>query len=100
MQNQIDVVIVNDQLAKNKIINIKHTLDELIKTQVALKEKATLINKFLIDENKRILEQKLKYKDKKGGICKLVIADIKKVLEMNDRTLGLSQDLIQQINGN
>lgn len=98
LQDQIEVVNRNEQLAKSKIKNISDNLDELIKTQVALKEKADIIKAFLKREEKVISKQREKYTSKKGGICKQVIRDIKDVLKMNERTLALSRDLIEQIN--
>jgi hypothetical protein len=98
LQNQIDGVVASEQLAKNKIRMVGIVLNDLIDTQVALKEKANIINAFLTNEQERIREKTERYDSKTGFICKKVIKDIKDILKMNERTLALSRDLIQETN--
>ena len=98
LQNQIDIVVKSEQLAKNKIRSVGIVLNDLIKTQVALKEKANIINAFLTQEEEGIGKIYGRYDSKTGFICKKVIEDLKHILEMNERTLSLSRDLIEEIN--
>ena len=98
LQNQIDGVVASEQLAKNKIRKIGLVLNDLIEKQLALKEKANIINAFLTNEQERIREKTERYDSKTGFICKKVIKDIKDILKMNERTLALSRDLIQETN--
>tara|TARA_B110000967_G_C18657105_1_gene446274 strand:+ start:398 stop:799 length:402 start_codon:yes stop_codon:yes gene_type:complete len=98
LQDEIKIVLNNELIARNKINNIDNRVRELIETQRALKEKASLINKFLTQEHKRIKDRTEIYNKKTGFICKQVIKDIKEVIKMNERTLALSRDLIEQTN--
>ena len=53
---------------------------------------------FLTKEQERIRVKTERYDSKTGFICKKVIKDLKDILKMNERTLALSRDLIQETN--
>ena len=98
LHRDLNIVLNNELIAKNKIRKVGIVLNDLIKTQVALKEKANIINAFLTNEQERIREKTERYDSKTGFICKKVIKDLKDILKMNERTLALSRDLIQETN--
>ena len=98
LQRDLNIILNNELIAKNKIRKVGIVLNDLIDTQVALKEKANIINAFLTNEQERIREKTEKYDSKTGFICKKVIKDLKDILKMNERTLALSRDLIQETN--
>ena len=98
LHRDLNIVLNNELIAKNKIRKVGIVLNDLIDTQVALKEKANIINAFLTNEQERIREKTEKYDSKTGFICKKVIKDLKDILKMNERTLALSRDLIQETN--
>ena len=98
LHRDLNIVLNNELIAKNKIRKVGIVLNDLIDTQVALKEKANIINAFLTNEQERIREKTERYDSKTGFICKKVIKDLKDILKMNERTLALSRDLIQETN--
>jgi len=99
LQNQIDGVLESEKLAKNKIRRVGIVLNDLIKIQLALKEKADAINGLLRSEEQEIRGKREKYESKEPGwVCPNVIRDIQYILKMNERTLALSRDLIQETN--
>ena len=99
LQNQIDIVLESEKLAKNKIRRVGIVLNDLIKIQLALKEKADAINGLLRSEEQEIRGKREKYESKEPGwVCPNVIRDIQYILKMNERTLALSRDLIQETN--
>lgn len=98
LHRDLNIVLNNELIAKNKIKKVGIVLNKLIDTQVALKEKANIIKAFLTNEQERIREKTEKYDRKTGFICKKVIKDLKDILKMNERTLALSRDLIRETN--
>ena len=98
LHRDLNIVLNKELIAKNKIRKVGIVLNDLIDTQVALKEKANIINAFLTNEQERIREKTERYDSKTGFICKKVIKDLKDILKMNERTLALSRDLIQETN--
>ena len=76
LQNQIDGVVASEQLAKNKIRKIG----------------------LVLNEQETIREKTERYDSKTGFICKKVIKALKEKKKMNERTLALSRDLIQETN--
>ena len=98
LHEDLNIVLNNELIAKNKIRMVGIVLNDLIDTQVALKEKANIINAFLTNEQEGIRKKTEKYDSRTGFICKKVIKDLKDILKMNERTLTLSRDLIQETN--
>lgn len=99
LHEDLNIVLNNELIAKNKIRRVGIVLNDLIKIQVALKEKADAINGLLRSEEQEIRGKREKYESKEPGwVCPNVIRDIQYILQMNERTLALSRDLIQETN--
>ena len=98
IQLYLNMVLENERIVKNKIAKVDNVVKKLIENQIKIKKQAERIGAFLKDESTLLKVHKDKYDDKTRKFCRNILKDLKSVIGINNRSLALSQDLIDVIN--
>lgn len=98
IQLYLNATLENELIIKNKIAKVDTVLKKLIENQIKIKKEAERIGAFLKGESTLLRGHKDKYDDKTQKFCRNILKDLKSVIDINNRSLALSQHLINEIN--
>ncbi len=98
IQLYLNATLENERIVKGKIAKVDNVVKKLIENHIKIKKQAERIGAFLKDESALLRVHQDKYDDKTRKFCRNILKDLKSVLDINNRSLALSQHLINEIN--